>query len=374
MEDKPKILAVDDDIRNLEIIKEIIEDTYDLDTVISGEEALEKISQEVPDIVLLDIMMSGIDGYETCKRIKAMKDIVPPKIILVSGKALVEERLQGYDVGADDYLTKPFNDDEFLAKIKVFLKLIATEKELRELSVNLEKQVQERTKQLVEAEKVAFLGMHVAETVHNLKSPLTIIKASAQKLSKEIPNSKLIDRINRGGEKLDTIIKSILASDTEMNEVVDINNVINAELDLLRGKPVFHPDIQVDLDLGDIPKIKGNEIHFNQIVANIAGNAIDAMHDVSSKTLTIKTAADDDSIVMTIADSGTGIEKDNIEKIFDPFFTTKPIESKSEDEPTGTGLGLPSCKKMVESYSGTLEVESEIGKGTSFVIKLPIKK
>ncbi len=373
MEDA-KILAVDDDIRNLEIIKEIVEEQYQLKTAISGEEALEMIREEMPDIILLDIMMSGIDGYEVCRRVKSMEDVVPPKIILVSGKALVEERLKGYEVGADDYLTKPFNDDEFLAKIKVFLKLIATEKELRELTANLEKQVEVRTKQLIESEKMAFLGMHMAETVHNLKNPLTIIKAAAQKLGKELPENKYIEKIARGGDKLNVIITSILQVEETDADIasIDLNSLLKSEMEMLRGKPVFAKDTKINWDLGDIPEVRGSEIHFAQIFSNLLGNAIDALHDVTERNLTISTFEKNAMVHISIEDTGPGIDQNNMTKIFDPFFTTKPIEA-GEGEPTGTGLGLPSCKKMVESYGGKIEVDSTKGVGTKFTICLPTR-
>ncbi len=367
-----KILAVDDDTRNLEIIKEIVEDQYHLRTAASGEEALELLHQEIPDIILLDIMMTGIDGYEVCRRVKAMDGIVTPKIILVSGKALVEERLRGYEVGADDYLTKPFNDDEFLAKIKVFLKLISTEKELRELTGNLEKQVEIRTKQLIESEKMAFLGMHVAETVHNLKNPLTIIKASAQRLSKDLPDNKLIEKITKGGEKLHTIITSILSSrDSEASMVdIDLNNLLRAEVEMLKEKPVYCKDTEIVWKLAEIPRQRGVEIHFAQIFSNLIGNAIDALHEVKQRQLTISTSLESKMVKISITDTGPGISAENLNKIFDPFFTTKPI-SAGDDEPTGTGLGLPSCLRMIESYGGKLEVHTELGKGSTFTITLP---
>lgn len=231
-------------------------------------------------------------------------------------KALVEERLKGYEVGADDYLTKPFNDDEFLAKIKVFLKLIATEKELRELTANLEKQVEVRTKQLIESEKMAFLGMHMAETVHNLKNPLTIIKAAAQKLGKEMPGNKYIEKIARGGDKLNVIITSILQVEESEADIasIDLNQLLQAEMEMLRGKPVFAKDTKINWNLGEIPEVRGSEIHFAQIFSNLLGNAIDALHDVTERTLTISTFEKNAMVHIAIEDTGPGIDQGNMEK------------------------------------------------------------
>jgi len=120
---KRKILIVDDNEINVGILKELLEEQYVLATVSSGQQCLEKIDRLKPDIVLLDIIMPGMDGYETCRRIKADPRTETTHIILVSSKTSVESRLKGYEVGADDYITKPFDNDELLAKIKVQIRL-----------------------------------------------------------------------------------------------------------------------------------------------------------------------------------------------------------------------------------------------------------
>ena len=148
--EKPKILVVDDEPRNQRILSEILEDEFNLIMASNGAEALSLNDSERPDLILLDIMMPGIDGYEVCSQIKKDPQFQFTKIILVSGKALIEERLKGYSVGADDYLTKPFIGEELLAKAKVFLRLNSVEKELNNLNKFLDNQVQERTKKIDE--------------------------------------------------------------------------------------------------------------------------------------------------------------------------------------------------------------------------------
>jgi two-component system, sensor histidine kinase and response regulator len=122
-----RVLAADDDPLNLIILEELLQEEYDLITVSSGEEALAQAERLKPDLLLLDIMMPGIDGYETCRRMRANKVLRFSKIILVSAKAMLSERLKGYEAGADDYITKPFDHSELLAKIKVFLRLKSAE-------------------------------------------------------------------------------------------------------------------------------------------------------------------------------------------------------------------------------------------------------
>jgi CheY-like chemotaxis protein len=112
-----KVLIVDDDSMNIDILKDDLEEEYIVDSAESGEDALELIPKFMPDVVLLDIMMSGIDGYEVCRRIRADTLYDNIKIILISGRAMDDERQKGFEVGADDYVTKPFDVDDVEAKI-----------------------------------------------------------------------------------------------------------------------------------------------------------------------------------------------------------------------------------------------------------------
>ncbi len=123
MQTKAKVLAVDDNPANLAIMREMIAGEHLLMTAESGEAALKIAYEFRPDITLLDIMMPGLDGYAVCRRMRADPRLTTNKIIMVSAKALVSERLQGYAAGADDYVTKPFEEKELLAKIRVFLRL-----------------------------------------------------------------------------------------------------------------------------------------------------------------------------------------------------------------------------------------------------------
>src|SRR5438128_6009709 len=122
-----KILIVDDNATNIAILEELLSDHYKLHSARSGEEALAALEEFRPDLILLDIMMPGIDGYETCRRIRANPARKNVKVIMVSAKAMVSERLKGYEAGADDYITKPFEEDELLAKVQVYLRLKSVE-------------------------------------------------------------------------------------------------------------------------------------------------------------------------------------------------------------------------------------------------------
>ncbi len=154
--EKRRILIVDDSPVNVDILVELLEDEFELATAETGEDALRQLPSFAPDIVLLDIMMPGIDGYETCRRIKAGPLGPFTQVILVSGKGSTEERLEGYQAGADDYIVKPFDHDELLAKLAVQLRLReAVEKlwkanaQIRTFNEHLEQLVQARTAEII---------------------------------------------------------------------------------------------------------------------------------------------------------------------------------------------------------------------------------
>lgn len=127
MSERQRVLLVDDNERNLAILTKILRKEYVLETAADGSEALARAGRFEPDLVLLDIMMPGIDGYETCRRMRAMPELRRAKIIMVSARAMLSERLEGYEAGADDYVTKPFDPEELAAKVRVYLRLKTAE-------------------------------------------------------------------------------------------------------------------------------------------------------------------------------------------------------------------------------------------------------
>ena len=142
---RARILIVDDDEKNIKLLRIMLGDTYDIDTATNGREGVEKALEVIPDIILLDIMMPEMDGYAACRAIREEKSLKMVKIILLSAKAFLKDRLDGYEAGADDYLSKPFEESELHSKIRVFWRLVQTEKRLRDWNTDLEMEVARRT-------------------------------------------------------------------------------------------------------------------------------------------------------------------------------------------------------------------------------------
>jgi two-component system, sensor histidine kinase and response regulator len=282
MAGKQPVLVVDDEPRNLRMMEAILGDEVDLRLTASGEQALEILKEFIPDLVFLDVMMPGLDGYEVCQKIRENPLMEFTRIILVSGKVMVEERLKGYQAGADDYFTKPFVPKELQAKVKVFLRLTRAERAQKELNLELENKVRTRTEQLLISERAAFIGTHTAEIIHNLNNPLTILSGNLVLLKTKYPNEEKINTAQKALDRMCEIIRTILHTgrhDKEKNiQDVSINEVIENELKLFESDSFFKYEVKLEKDLKPLSLVRGYYAHFSQSIGNLIKNGIDALH------------------------------------------------------------------------------------------------
>ena len=375
MNSKKKILIVDDSKSIRSILKKALIQDYQVKEADSGEKAIELLPDYNPDLVLLDIEMPGMNGYEVCKKIRSDDSFGFIKIIILSSLTKLNERLKGYNIGADDYLGKPFKEEELLAKVQVFLRLKALEDELSDLNNQLNEQVKIRTEQLIDSEKMAAVGRHTAGIIHNLNTPLQVILGNADILQMNDSDNQHIDNLKKAADQMKRIITTLLSTSRLESQPqfmkINLNEVIEDQIELLMANPHFKYKIKTELKLEPLPSYKGIYAHFSQSLGNLIKNSAEAMFDSYKKLLSISSKANDNEIMIEISDTGHGIPKCDLNKIFDPFYSTKPLTS-NDNTPTGTGLGLASCKEMIESYNGNIVVESEIGMGTIFRVLLPL--
>lgn len=367
------VLIVDDDLRATRLLERVLAKNYYVKTAQNAEQALDILADWQPAVVLLDVMLPGMCGLELCQKLKAANTASFSKIILVSGKTLPDERLEGYAAGADDYLTKPYIRDELEAKVKVFTKLFNMEFNLHQLNKSLEAEVLLRTQENIKSEKMAAIGMQAAEIVHNLINPLSGIKGSAYLLKREHPDSVYVDMVIKASEKLHEIIQGILEDTKNVchEREQDLVQILSNEAETLCGELFSSLNISIINNSRQKVVVKGSETHFRQIFSNLLKNAIDAMEGVTNKKLTISSYRHGNEQGVSIEDNGEGIPQENISEIFNPFFTTKKNSSSGVVGSSGTGLGLSSCKRMIEAYNGYIDVESLPGQGTTFSIRFP---
>lgn len=388
MSKQHRVLIVDDEPRNQRIITETLFDgSMDLKCASTGEEALAVLEEFMPDLVLLDIMMPGIDGYEVCKKIRSNPKMSMTKVVLVSGKAMIEERLKGYEVGADDYMTKPFVPEELLAKAKVFSRLSRVEKELLELNTNLDDQVKRRTQQLFDTEaklvnsaKYSALGEMASGIAHEINTPLGTINLVADQISEMIMEdpvdrkaiAQMSQTISNTVKRCGKIIQGLRTFSRDGNldkpEQVSVKQIVDNTL-ILCGEKLKHGGMELRVDVPSEEIIVScRPVQVSQILLNLVNNSCDAINRLTDRwiQISVKKAAREGrpGIDFSVTDSGSGISGQIQNKIFEPFFSTKETGK-------GTGLGLSISKGIAEAHKGHLALDPS-SKNTRFVLWLPI--
>ncbi|NJL63530.1 MAG: response regulator [Methylacidiphilales bacterium] len=435
-----QILIVDDNPTNTKVLFNCLKSAgYRILIAQSGESALEKLEIASPDLILLDVMMPGINGFETCQCLKSSPVTQNIPVIFMTALSDTEEKLQGFSVGAVDYITKPFHQEEVLARVSTHLQLRNLTKELQVLNQELEQRVIERTSeltkaleklqksqlQLIQGEKMSSLGNLIAGVAHEINNPISFISGNvnqtklavkdivdclrlyqeelfnpSEKIQTKIAEvdleyliedlPKMIDSMEIGCDRIreiSTSLRTFSRSDTSNTVLANIHEGIDSTLMILQHRlkaDETRPAIQVVKDYGDIPKIECYLGQLNQVFMNIIANAIDSFDDINKKrkyleielspniiTITTEIILDQEQqkvklLIIKIQDNGSGMSENIKNRVFDHLYTTKNIGQ-------GTGLGLSISKQIIEDkHQGKIKVESELGKGSKFIIILPI--
>lgn len=395
-----RILVVDDERANLNAVERIFMDSgYELAFAENGNEALDAVKGCVPDLVILDIMMPGISGYEVCRRLKADQQTARTMVLLLSGKGDIGDRLKGYEVEADDYLTKPYDSEELRAKAGILLRLKSVQDELLATNENLEKIVEAKTRDLVRKERQALVGQMVQGIVHNLRSPLTVVGGMAQLASRKLAGFLAkcpetgkdgfrqvagdvlgyVGDVVAASQKIETIVNNLLVKGRQEaaagKQQINLNELLTRELAFLEADMEIKHGVRKTLHLDPaLPEISGGYADFSQVCCNLIQNAADAMRRSARKELIITSGHDEAHIYLGFQDTGSGIAPEHLEHLFEPFFTTKALKgTEGEGEATGTGLGLYTCARLLEPYGAKIEVKSELHAGTRFTIVIPLR-
>lgn len=350
---KQTILIVDDNVDTVELLrKRIRAEGYNTEEAYDGEEALKKVYEIHPDLILLDVMMPKKDGYEVCKILKTDESTKFIPIIMLTAKSDVESKIKGFDIGADDYVPKPFDYRELSARIRSLL----TKKETSEKTI--------------EEERAEAVRKIIDSLSHEIRNPIVSIAGFARKVYDNLPpgdsNKPYLMTILQEAERLEKLLREILNLKmiaVGFMEYVEPSKIIEELIEEFE-KELEEKAIEVETDFKAVSNLYIDKEHFKIVLRNIIKNAIEAMEKSDTRLLKISLEQIGNDLEIKISDTGKGIPKEIIKKIFDPFFTSKVY---------GPGLGLTVALTIVQYYRGFLSVESEIGKGSTFIVRIPLK-
>lgn len=354
MDKKSKILIVDDSVDIIELLKKRLRaEGYDTAEAFDGEECIAQVDLCNPDLIVLDIMMPKLDGFKVCQRLKADENTRYIPILMLTAKSEVKNKVKGLDIGADDYLAKPFDYKELSARVRSLLNIKAAREKL------------------AEEEKLGALEQMMDEVAHEVRNPLVSIGGFARRVYDNLPegnpNKKYMEMIIEDVARLENMIKQLIELKTiaiSYIEPININDVIIKALNIYEQE-FEEKAIDVETELMDNPPlIPADKNQLEKAIANVIKNSIEAMV-AETRVLKIASRISGGRMEIQISDTGKGISRDKLKNIFEPFFTSKIY---------GPGLGLTFTLKIIQDHRGTLSVESEPGKGTTFTIRLPIKK
>lgn len=354
---KPQsILIVDDESKNIQLLGNLLsEQSYEVEAAMSGEEALDWVNERRFDLILLDIMMPGIDGYEVCRKIKKNPDTKSIPIIFLTAKIETDEIIRGFEVGAVDYVTKPFRTAELLSRVRTHLTIQRQQKELEKLN----------------ASKDRFFSI----IAHDLKSPfvslfdmITLLRDPAVSSDpSELQN--MLALIQEIGERTYGLLINLLEwAKLQQNlvefqpKVFDIAKTIRITADLFE-EMADKKGIKIEVDIPhDNIEISGDENMIAAVFRNLINNAIKFTHSGGLITISYRLLTDN-KLEFSVRDTGVGILNKNIEKL---FRIDKQLICKGTAGEVGTGLGLILCKEFMDKHHGNISVESQEGRGTTF--------
>jgi len=368
------VLIVDDNPTNIKVLLDILKQSnFRVSVAKSGESALLKVQTVLPDLILLDVMMPGIDGFETCRCLKANPKTQEIPIIFLSALDEVTDKTKAFTVGGVDYIIKPFHTEEVLARVNNQLALQAAKVEIRD-ALTKEKELGEL--------KSRFVTM----TSHEFRTPLTIILSSAELLERyslKWSEEKKLNHLQR----IQTTVKHMTGL---LNDVLLLGK---AEAGKLECNPALLDVVQFCCDLIEESQItteshtinfvsQTNCIHVNQdncnkaylddkllrhILSNLLSNAI--KYSPQGGIVNFELIWQQGEVIFRIQDQGIGIPVADQAQLFNSFHRASNVGTLS-----GTGLGLAIVKRSVDLHGGKIAVNSEVGVGTTFTVSLPLHK
>ncbi|TWW00382.1 ATP-binding protein [Chitinophaga pinensis] len=385
-DEKARILIVDDNADMRDYLHRLLEKHYYIETAANGKLALEKIDTHQPELIISDVMMPEMDGIELLHHVKHNPVTHSLPVILVSARAGEEATIEGYDIGADDYLTKPFSARELQARVRAQIRVSRLHRHaldiLQHSAEELEKKVEARTSELLrknsELEQFAYIASH------DLQEPLRKIRTFSELLQKSLqkgnPVNNYFEKIQSSAERMTQLIKDVLdysrLSNTEEKFVpIDLNTIlqqVKGDFDLLIEQK------QAVIKNSTLPVVKGIPLQLQQLFTNLIGNSLKFCENQPLITISASPLPAPEIpfypglqeeisyVKLEFSDNGIGFEQQFAERIFAIFQRLNERKVYS-----GTGIGLALCKKIVENHHGVIRASGKLNEGATFTVILP---
>ncbi len=377
MDAKPKysIFVVDDIIENIQVISTILaQERYNLMFAENGKDALKSITAKLPDLILLDVNMPELSGFEVCTLLKSNESTKDIPIIFLTAQSQTDDIVYGLKLGAVDYITKPFHSEELLSRVRTHINL----KKAQDLIKNQNQELEISNNKLLDlnATKDKFFRI----IAHDLKNPISQVLSFTGALEEnfeEYSREEILEFVKLLGSSasksmklLDNLLewaRSQSGSISFRPENILLASVINENINL------FIPSTQakqitINLQIEEGLQLLADRNMLLTIIRNLISNAIKFTHQGGTITITAKNQQK--NIEILVIDSGIGIPKDKLSQLFriDSHYSTLGTDMEQ-----GTGLGLILCKEFIGKHHGTITVESEVGQGSTFKIILPMQ-
>ncbi len=356
----PKILIVDDSAVNLLVLKEHLDTAgFRVVSAESGEACCEIALSEQPDLILLDIMMPGMDGFDTLAKLKADEKTRQIPVIYMSALSQTEHKVRGFEGGAVDYITKPFQQEEVIARVAAHLTIQRQEKQLRELNATKDK-----------------LFSIIA---HDLRSPFNSLIGYSDLLLQQFDKLdekrilRAIERINISSKEAFSMLGNLLTwARSQMGTLswtlkeIRLQALVSSVISLLEVN-AKKKDIEIRNEIDADLKINASHEMLSTVFRNLLSNAI--KYTQPGGEVIVQAEHANSEIEILVRDTGVGISKELIDRLFriDSIFSTVGTANEK-----GTGLGLLLCKEFIDNHNGTISVKSQEGEGTEFTIRLPL--
>jgi len=386
-----KILVVDDTPANIKLLVAILEhQNYAVITADSGSKALALLPKENPDLVLLDVMMPELNGYQVCQRIRENLQTSLLPVIMVTALDPGKERVNGIEAGADDFLTKPINPVELLARVRSLLRIRELHQAVQAQATQLAEWNKELQTKLERETKLAEVARMLGGIGHEIKNMLMPILSGAWLLEDELSehfthlpesqareaktsqetSNEIIDMVRKNAQRIQNEVRDIadcvkgLSSPPQFS-LCQLAEVVSQVIQTLRFLAKEKGIALRTEGLDDLPPIQADEPRLFKLFYNLINNAIPEVPVGGSITIQGRISSADNKVVLSVVDTGRGMPQ----KVRESLFTTGAISTK----PGGTGLGTKIIKDIIDAHEGSITVESQEGVGTTFHLHFPFQ-